>query len=426
MNLLSIGLSHATAPVEVRERVAFEPGEARAFLAGLDTAAERALLSTCNRTELIVLAEGGPDLADDLAARLDRAKGADAFRDPKFRVVREGEEAARHVFRVACGLDSMVLGEDQILGQVDEAHAIARSADTVDAVLGRLFESAVRLGGKVRSETNIGRGAVSVGTAAVGLATKIFGSLEDRKALVVGAGTMGTLAARHLRSSGVASLAVANRTLERAERLAEETEARTVPLCGIPAELDAVDMVVSATGGGTMLLTKQTVRGALANRRYRPLLLLDISVPRSVDPSINDLENVFLQDIDALRSIIDANLHRRRKAAKKVERACEDATRRFLAWRKSLAVEPTLRELRDKLDRVARRELDRTMKKVPDELRPELERLTKSLVSKILHDPTARLREEAGRENGLVRRLATLREVFGLEEADASSNRDEG
>jgi glutamyl-tRNA reductase len=426
MNIVCIGLNHETAPVEVRERVAFSEDEALAFLgAPEDAAAERVLLSTCNRTELYAVGAAA-DLADRLVAKLDDARGETVFRDGSVVYRREGAEAVRHLHRVAAGLDSMILGEAQILGQVDDALRTARAAGSAGAVLGRLFETAIRLGGKVRATTDIGRGAVSVSSAAVALAAKIFGSLEGRKALVIGAGEMGSLAARHLRSAGVDTLGIANRTVARAESLAAEVDGEAVPFCGVPQELARADVVVSAIAGGVTMLTEDSVRGAMRSRSYRPFLVVDVSVPRSVDPAIRGLEHVFLQDVDALRRIIDANLGRRRKAAKKVKKACEESAARFVAWTGTLSVEPTVKELRLRLDDIARQELKRTLKKVPAEHRDAVERLTRSLVSKVLHEPTRRLREEAGRGNGAVDRLAALRELFGLEEAHEHPHRDEG
>jgi len=423
MDLLCIGLSHVTAPVETRETVAFAPGEARSVLADLeDVAPEAVLVSTCNRTELY--ARTAPGSLSTIVDRLDHAKGTRVFAYDALTYRHSGRDAARHLMRVACGLDSMVLGEDQILGQVEEGFELACAAGRVDAVLTRLFGTAIHLGGKMRAETDIGRGSVSVGSVAVGLAKKIFGSLDGKSALVVGAGEMGTLAARHLADAGVASLAVANRTVAKAEALAAAVSGRGLPLCGVPAELPGVDIIVAAIGGGAPLLNRTTIRPALKARGYRPLLVLDISVPRSVAPEVNRLENVFLQDIDALRKVIDGNLARRKKAARTVAEECDAAAERFIEWTRRLAVDPTLRELRDLLGDVAERELARTLRKLPAEHHADVEKLTLSLVNKILHTPTTRLREGAAKGNGVVGPLAALREVFGLEEDHEHPDRD--
>jgi glutamyl-tRNA reductase len=424
MNLVCIGLSHRTAPVEVREKVAFSAESTVEALRALEAeAGERVLLSTCNRTELYAVGEA-EDLAPRLAAKLDAIAGESVFRDPSIAVALSGREAALHLTRVACGLESMVLGEAQILGQVENALALAKSAGSAGAVLGRLFGSAVHLGQRARAETEIGRGAVSVSSAAVALAKKIFGSLEDREALVLGAGEMGALAARHLRSAGVGRLAIANRTVARAEAVAEEVDAEAEPLCGAPSDLSRVDVVVSAVSGGVSMLTRTTVRGALRSRAYRPLLIVDVAVPRSVDPAVNGLENVFLQDVDSLRHIIDANLRRRKKAAEGLEPECEAVADRFVTWWRSLSVEPTLRDLRSRLSSLAEHELERTMRKLPAEVRTSVETMTRSIVNKILHAPTERLRGSAGRGNGVADRLAVLRELFDIEESDEDPDRD--
>jgi len=423
MELLCIGLSHVTAPVEVREKVAFRPDEARALLAEtVEEAPEAVLVSTCNRTELYAMATR--EAVEGLAGKLDEARGTRVFAEGEMCYRHVGADAARQLMRVACGLDSMVLGEDQILGQVETALEIARGVGRVDAVLERLFGAAIHLGGKMRATTDIGRGSVSVGSVAVGLAKKIFGSLEGKAALVVGAGEMGTLSARHLADAGVSDLAVANRTVAKAEALATSVSGRGLPLCGVPTELPDVDIVVSAVSGGASLLNRTTLQGALKARAYRPLLILDIAVPRSVEPDVNRMENVFLQDVDALRSIIDRNLARRKKAAKAVGRECDAAAERFVEWTRRLAVDPTLRDLRARLDDVAEKELARTLRKLPKEHHADVEKLTRSLVNKILHTPTTRLREGAAKGGRVVGPLAALREAFGLEEDHDHPDRD--
>lgn len=420
MSVFAIGVDHRSAPVEIREALAFDRDQAASFLAeAAAELSERLLLSTCNRTE--VLAVSG-DTAGDPAARLlellKRSRGVPDFGKNGFTRVYRGEEAVRHLFRVAAGLESMILGESQILGQVKDAGDLAEACGASGPVLRKVLETSVRVGKRARTETKIGEGAVSVASAAVDLAKKVFGDLADRSAMVIGAGETGALVSRHLRAGGIGRMRVTNRTLTRAQELAREVEAESWGLCGVPPGLREADVVIASMGGERPLLTYDEIRMAMRARKDRMLLILDISVPRAVERRVGDIENVFLHDIDALQSIVDQNLEVRRRAIPKVEAIVEDAVESFLRWEREMEVVPTIKALRQRFEELRRRELDQNLKRIPEGAREAAARMTESLVQKLLHEPTMRLRK-ASREPGEGRDLsAAIRDLFGIEDGD--------
>jgi glutamyl-tRNA reductase len=299
---------------------------------------------------------------------------------------------------------------------VKEAGELAEDCGASGPVLRKVLETAIRVGKRVRTETRIGEGAVSVASAAVDLAKKVFGDLGSRGALVIGAGETGRLTARHLRSGGIGSMRVANRTLGRARALADEVGAEPWGLCGVPPGLRDADVVICSTGGSSSLLTFDEIRRAMKVRRDRMMLILDISVPRAVEPRVGDIENVFLHDIDALQSIVDQNLEVRRRAVPKVEAAVEEAVRSFLDWEREMEVVPTIKALRRKFEELRRRELEQNLRRIPEEGREAAARMTESLLQKLLHAPLIRLRR-ASREPGAGRDLtAALRDLFDIDD----------
>lgn len=417
MSLVSIGVDHRTAPVEVREALAFDPDQARRFLVE-DAASipERLLLSTCNRTEILAVTElCAAESVQQLVGILERARGAPpVLLDGHVRSFRD-EEAVRHLFRVACGLESMVLGETQILGQVKQAAELSEGCGATGPVLRQVLTTAVRVAKRARTETSIGEGAVSVASAAVELAQKVYGDLDGRSALVVGAGETGRLVAQHLRGAGVGSIRVANRTLGRAEAVAGEVDGQAWGLCGVPPALREVDIVVTSTAAEAPILTHAELRAAMRQRKDRMLLILDIAVPRDVEERAGRIEGVFLQDIDALRTIVDENLAVRRKAVTKVEGMVEGAVAGYVAWRREMGAVPTVKALREHFEGIRRAELDRNLKRVPPEARDAAERLTESLLNRLLHEPTLRIRN-AARDGGAAENLiAAARRLFGID-----------
>ncbi|MEN8149252.1 MAG: glutamyl-tRNA reductase [Planctomycetota bacterium] len=414
--LVSVGVDHKTAPVEIREALAFNPDQARRFLAE-DTAGlpERLLISTCNRTALLAVAPADAGDPVDLLSRLLRdARGVDDVGHASVTRVDRGEDVLRHLFRVATGIESMVLGESQILGQIKDAAEIARGVGATGPVLSRALETAVRVAKQARSKTSIGEGAVSVASSAVELAKRVYGDLSGRSALVVGAGETGALVSRHLRQAGIGKLTVANRTLGRAEELAGEVGAEPWGLCGVPVGIREADIVVTSTGAENPILTADEVRAAMKVRKDRMLLVLDIAVPRDVDPAASKIENVFLHDVDALRTIVDANLDLRRKAIPRVEAMVEEAVASFVRWEKEMQVTPAIKALRERFEEIRQEELAKNLKRIPEEGREATVRLTESLMNRLLHEPTVTLRREARNPGGGRDLVAALRRLFGM------------
>ncbi len=394
-------MSHRSAPVEVRERVAFPPCAGRSFLRRLKdegAVSEAVLLSTCNRTEVyaVVEDEGARGLVLDLLAEDRGVERASLEQDTYWLT---DAEAVRHLYRVASSLDSMIVGEGQILGQVREAYRAATEEHCAGQILNRLFHTSLRVGKKVRSETGIGNSSLSVPRVAVKLAEEVFGDLTGRRALVLGAGDMSELVVKHLKDRGVADLLIANRTPQRASLLAERVGGRAVAFDALAAELPEVDVVVSSTGSGEWVVQSETVAGALA-LRSAPLFFIDIAVPRDIDPVVQTLERVYLYDIDDLQAVVERNAEGRQGAAEEGEAMISPAVLEFTGWLSTLHVVPLIQELRDGAEQIRRHELARALARM--ELSPEeaasVERMSHSLVNKLLHGPIQEIkaRAEAG------------------------------
>jgi glutamyl-tRNA reductase len=414
------GMNHRSAPVEVRERVAFPPCAGRAFLRRLGeegVVEEAVLLSTCNRTEVytVVEDEGARSGILDLLAE-DRGVDRASLDEDTYWLT--DADAVRHLYRVASSLDSMVVGEGEILGQVREAYRAATEEQRTGVVLNRLFHTSLRVGKKVRSETGIGDNSLSVPHVAVKLAEGVFGTLQGRRALVLGAGDMSELLIKHLMSRNVEEVRIANRTPERARRLAERVGGRAVFFDDLSDELADVDVVVSSTGSGEWVVRSEMVAAALSGRK-EPLFFVDIAVPRDVDPVVQTLERVFLYDIDDLQAVVERNAGDRGEAAEKGEAMISPSVLEFMSWLSSLHVVPLIKELRDGAEQIRRHELSRALKKM--DLAPEeeaaVERMSHSLMNKLLHGPISELKAlaEAGHplESAEVRRR--LLALEGLE-----------
>ncbi len=425
LGLTCVGLSHWTSSLDVREAVALSEEETAEAVRRLRTArAEEALvLSTCNRTEFYTRG-ARPDASRRAVREVVLAlKGVDLERLDGALVTRCEPDAVRHLFRVASGLESMVLGEQEILGQVRRAAEIASRAGGAGVVMGKMAESALAAAKRARTETAIGAGAVSIGSAGVELARKVFGSLAGRRVLVVGAGEAARLAAEHLAGAGVREFVVANRGAERGERLAGAVGGRAIGIDRIGEALAGVDLVVTATSSPAPLVRPPEVREALRRRSGRRIVFLDLAVPRDVDPDVNALPNVFVHDLDALRAIIEANLDRRRREVPRVEAIVEEGVERFLGWHRSLAATPTLVAFRERVEGIRTAEVARHRHAFREEDLPAVEALTRAIVRKILHAPTARLREEP---NGILgaARVDALRHLFDLEGARPEGDGD--
>jgi glutamyl-tRNA reductase len=398
MHLFLLGVSHRTAPVEVRERLDFAArglDHALAALASRPGARESVVVSTCNRAEVYVACEDPAATRTELVGFLCDYHALDsAAIDPHLYQKVDGAAAA-HLFRVAAGLDSLVVGEPQILGQVKEAYAAATDQRTVGPVLNKVFPWSFTVGKRVRTETGLSEGAVSVSFAATALAKKIFGDLKGRTVLVVGAGEMGKLTAQHLQSQGVERMLITSRTLAHASALAQSIGGRALPWDELGSALDASDIVISATGATLPVFTRPQIDGIMRHRRNRPLFLIDIALPRDVDPAVGDLEAVFLYNIDDLQAIVQENLTRRAAEVVHADAIVADEVRKFEAWLTARVAIPTVVALRQRFDAIRRSELERLQPKLaglPPEAKTRVEEITRLVVEKLLITPTEQLK----------------------------------
>jgi glutamyl-tRNA reductase len=420
-----VGLNHRTAPIEIRERLACSPDEMPDALAQAilnNGVREATLVSTCNRTEYYLhLSEPDsaiPQIVDALADQADDLpKPAE-----RYLYIKREHDAVEHLFRVVSGLDSMVLGEVQIQGQVRDAYELARSLtgqrQAVRAVFNRLFQSALSVGGRVRNETRLSEGAASVPSAAVELARKIFGSLRGRRGLVLGAGNMGELTLECLVDEGVSSVIVTSRSISRAQKVADRFGGQAVAFSDFWDQLPETDIIVTSTAAPHAMITLEEFKQRMPRKLKSPLFIVDIAIPRDVEPEIGDLPNVFLYSIDDLQHIVSANFERRKAELPKAEKIITDEVDRFWRWYTGLQAVPTIRQLRDRADGMRQGELERTLaqlKHLSDADREKIERLSTSLLKKFLHQPTARIRAAAedGREHDV---LDAARFLFDLEE----------
>jgi glutamyl-tRNA reductase len=399
VTLFVAGLNHKTASVDVRESLAVDEhklGDVLRDVQVLGVATELVILSTCNRVEVYGVAEA-PGLARAAAFReLARFRGVDTAAVEPVLYTHVGDDAVRHAFRVAASLDSMVLGEPQILGQVKSAFALAQTAQTVGPALHALFSQAFAVAKRVRTETEIGRHAVSVSFAAVELAKKIFTGLAGRAVLLVGAGKMSELAARHLVKQGAFPLYVTNRTWAPAHDLARALSGRAVPFDDMLGAVGDVDIVITSTAAPRPFLTRADVAGLMARRRGRPLFFIDIAVPRNVESAVNSLDDVYCYDIDDLRAVVDANLRERLREAQRAEKIVQREVATFLARLSDLEVVPTIVSLRERAEAIRVTALRRALSSLPaasEETRGAMEALSTAIVNKILHTPITKLRE---------------------------------
>ena len=397
MRLFAVGVTHRTAPVELRERIDFARTGVDSALIALTSngvAREAVVLSTCNRAEIYAVAD------DDRAGEAVGRFISDYHRVPWDRLAphvfqHRGSDAADHLFRVAAGLDSLVIGEPQILGQVKEAFATANGLKHTGAVTHRLFNTAFTVGKRVRSETGVGEGAVSVSYAAIALAKKIFGDLTGLEVLILGAGEMAKLTGVHLRAQRVKRLTIASRTASSAEALARQVNGRAVAWAQLPDALADADIVIGATGAPEPVLTRSRIEETMRPRRSRPLFLIDIAVPRDVEPAVGDLDQVFLYNIDDLRTIVKENLARRSAELDRAERIVAEEVARFATWMQSREILPTVIALRQRFESIRRAELLRLEPKLaglPPEARARIEEITHLIVEKLLLGPTEQLK----------------------------------
>lgn len=420
MNLVVVGVSHKTAPVEVREQISFPKariGEAIGRLRSVPGVMECVILSTCNRVEVYgVVAEtsdGLEGIRDFLASHQATLRPEELF---SHFYVRMGTDAIGHLFRVASSLDSMVVGEPQILGQVKRAFDLAQVHKGTGRLLNRLFGKAISVAKRIRTETGIGESAVSVGSIATELATKIFGRLEGKTVLLVGAGEMATIAARHLMDAGVRDVVIASRTLARAEELAAHFHGRAMAIEDLAGALDRMDIVLCSAGAPRVLITPEMLKPVLKSRRH-PLCLIDISVPRNIDPAVNDLEGVFLYNIDDLEGVVKENMSARHAEITRAESVIIRHVVATANFMKTLDAVPTIVAIRGKAEEIRRSEIERVAPKLSD-LSPEewkiIDAVTQSILNKLLHAPTVAIKHDMAARDGAMT-IEAARRLFNLD-----------
>lgn len=421
--IYAVGVNHHTAPVTIRECMHLTDDEIAAFLRANSGVLfkEACIVSTCNRTELYAVPMDDDVDGDRLIAELRTLRSAQQLRDEHFfRMFSCG--AATHLFKVASAVDSQILGDMQILSQVKQSYELANSAGAVGNVMSHMFMGALHAGKRVRAETGIGIGAVSVSFAAVELARKIFSDLHRKNVLVVGSGETSALAARHLVAKGVERMSITNRTYENAQLLAEELHAKVIRFESFEELLGEFDMIVTATSATAPVITHEMVKQAMRRRQNRPLLILDLAVPRDVDPRVNDLDNVFLKDLDAIQNIIDQNLEQRRQEIPKADAIVTEEVVNFFLWYNTLDAAPTIAQLREKFEQVRAAEVERFRNRIDEASFDNVEMLTRRIINKLLHPTITGIKRPANDISELNNRIQLVRDLFDLE----TSMRDAG
>lgn len=427
MNIQLIGLNHKTAPVEIRERLGFSPTMLRSALthfdathtqAHLDHIKEGIILSTCNRMEVYTLVNDPQIARESILTFLSQACDIPQNKFCKYLYIQDGEPAIRHLMRVAGGLDSMVLGEPQILGQITTAYEAALAQQAAGTVLSALFRAAIHAGKRARTETTISVNSLSISSVAASLATNLLGDLSQLQVLLIGAGEMGEIAARSLLNRGVSKIIVANRTYENAAKLAQAWNGSAISFQHMPEAMAAVDIIITSTGAPHTILDRELIQPVMECRPDRPLFIIDIAVPRDVDPNVLKIPNVHLHDIDDLQSQADDNVRERECEIPQVEAIIDEEINRYLDWLASLDVVSTITDLRRQATDLRQKELERLFNRLDlDERQKELiATMSHRLINKMLHQPTLRLKKEAANGNGAAH-ISTLRHLFALDEA---------
>ncbi|WP_010270901.1 glutamyl-tRNA reductase [Paenibacillus senegalensis] len=420
MHIITVGLNYRTAPVEIREKFAFAQEELPAALEQLKqtkSIMECVIVGTCNRTEIYAVVDRMYLCGHYIRGFIEEWFGIPRQEFNPHLYVKEDERAIHHLFKVASGLDSMIIGETQILGQVKNAFLLAQKENTTGVLFNTLFKQAITMAKKAHSETGIGENPVSVSYAAVELGKRIFGSFEDKTVMIVGAGKMSELTVKHLYANGASRVMVVNRTLGKAQELAAKFSGTAVPFNELQDKLAETDIVISSTGASELVLTREQVQEALKHRKYRPLFMIDIAVPRDLDPRIADVQNVFLYDIDDLQSIVESNLAERKNESLKIEAMIEQEMVDFEQWYKTLGVRPVIHALQTKSNQIHEETMDSLLKKLPDLSEREIKvirKLTKSMMNQMMRDPIHRIKEQAGERNGQ-EAIEWFTHIFALE-----------
>ncbi|WP_337864665.1 glutamyl-tRNA reductase [Ignavibacterium sp.] len=418
MNLLGISINHRTAPVDLREALHLSEEEIRNLIQQTKdkVLSEGIIISTCNRTEIYGIPKQNGITHLDLQNLIINFKSAAKVTEENFQKF-VSRESVEHLFRVATGIDSLLIGDNQIFKQVKDSFIVSEEMNFAGFLIKRLMDAAVRVGKRAINETAISEGAVTVSYAAVQLVEKIFANLSKKSAIVIGTGETGEIAAKHLRDRRIGRLALTNRTFEKAEKLATELNTAVFPFDTFKEHLYKFDIIISATSSENIILTKEDIERAMKKRNYDSLVIMDIAIPRDVDPACKDIDYVFYHDIDSLNVIVQQNLAKRRNEIPKVEKIIQEELDAFFDWYNSLQVAPTIKELRDYFESVRAEEVEKNINKFSEEDREKLEIITKRIINKILHHPTVELKklfDENSASDFSFLKISVIRELFGL------------
>ena len=418
MNLLGISINHRTASVELREALHLSKDEIIDFVSRLkENYVEGVVISTCNRTEVFCSPKNYSLDTDSIIKSLIDFKPVDGIKPENFSRYFSCS-AINHLFTVATGIDSMIIGDSQILAQVKEAFDISEDTQFAGTILKRVFDNAIKTGKRSIKESSIGEGAVTVSYAAVQVVEKIFSNLDKKSALVIGAGETGELAAVHLRDKGIGNISISNRTMDRAERLAEKVHGEIIPFQFLKEHIHNFDIIISATSAENLILTKADIQNAIKKRKGAPLVIMDIAVPRDIDPDARKIENVFYHDMDSLKIIVDQNVQKRINEIPIVKKIVMEELVNFFSWYNALEVVPTIKSLREFFDEIRDDELEKLKHKISEEDFAKIEDMTRRMVGRMLHNPTIKLRElaESGTDiSELSVNTLAVRELFNLD-----------
>lgn len=418
MNLLGISINHRTAPVDLRESLHLSEEEIRKLIQETKDKilSEGIVISTCNRTEIFGIPKQEGITHFDLQNLIINFKSAAKVSEENFQKF-ISKESVEHLFRVATGIDSLLIGDNQIFKQVKDSFLISEEMNFAGFLVKRLMDAAVRVGKRAINETAISEGAVTVSYAAVQLVEKIFANLSKKSALVIGTGETGEIAAKHLRDRGIGRLALTNRTFEKAEKLASELNTAVFPFNTFKEHLHKFDIIISATSSENIILMKEDIEKAMKKRNYESLVIMDIAIPRDVDAACKDIEYVFYHDIDSLNVIVQQNLAKRRNEIPKVEKIIREELDAFFEWYNSLQVAPTIKDLREHFESIRAEEVEKNINKFSEDDREKLEIVTKRIINKILHHPTVELKKLSEENSGSdlsSLKLSVIRELFGI------------
>jgi glutamyl-tRNA reductase len=418
MNLLGISINHRTASVELREALHLSKDEIRTFIQQTKDKSftEGIVISTCNRTEIYAIPKNEKTSLKDLEDLIKNFKSNFEVKEENFQHF-ISRESVEHLFRVACGIDSLLIGDNQIFKQVKDSFIISEEMGFAGILIRRIMDAATRVGKRAINETTISEGAVTVSYAAVQLVEKIFSNLQKKSALIIGTGETGEIAAKHLRDRGIGRLALTNRSFEKAEKLAAELNTAVFPFANFKEHMYKFDIIVSATSAGGLIITKKDIEDAMKKRNYSSMVLMDIAVPRDIDPESKKIDYVFYHDIDSLNIIVDQNLSKRKDEMPKVERIIEEELDVFFEWYNSLEAAPTIKILREYFESIRAEEIDKNINKFSEDDKEKLEIITKRIINKILHQPTIELRkisESDLRAEDTATKISIIRDLFGL------------